>query len=137
MSLPTLLKSGSIKQQKWMTREQVKKLTTITSIEWIVEYLIDRSWDRATPPKIRIKSRGSRVGVFRSGTGTGKSTVFPPAIFSEFFLKRGIRKNIICTQPTVVTAVDIPYQIALYNKELIIGRTLGYQTGSLVYKPVK
>ena len=101
MSLPTLLKPGSIVPQKWMSKEQKKKLTTMRSIDWIIEYLVDRAWDRKTPPKVRIKGPGSRVGVFRSGTGTGKSTVFPPAIYNMFYEERGVKKNIICTQPTI------------------------------------
>ena len=137
MSLPTLLKPGSIVPQKWMSKEQRKKLTTMRSIEWIIEYLVDRAWDRKNPPKVRIKGPGSRVGVFRSGTGTGKSTIFPPAIYNMFYEERGVKKNIICTQPTIATATDIPFQIAMFNSNLIIGKTIGYQTGSLVRKPVK
>jgi HrpA-like RNA helicase len=137
MSLPTLLKPGSIVPQKWMTKEQKHRLKTQRSIDWIIDYLIDRAWDRKTPPKIKIKGPGSRVGVFRSGTGTGKSTVFPPEIYNEFYEKRGLKKNIICTQPTIATATDIPFQILMFNKNLKMGETIGYQTGSLVRKPVK
>ncbi len=137
MSLPTLLKPESIVPQKWMSKEQKKKLSTMKSIDWIMEYLIERAWDRKTPPKVKIRGPGSRVGIFRSGTGTGKSTVFPPAIFSEFYEKRGLKKNIICTQPTIATTTDIPFQIAMYNANLKMGDTIGYQTGSLVRKPVK
>lgn len=137
MSLPTLFKAGSLIPQKWMSVEQKKDAANLPAIEWIISYLIERSWDRQTPPKIRIKGPGSRVGIFRSGTGTGKSTVFPPAIFKEFFEKRGNKKTIICTQPTVATATDIPYQITMFNPTLIMGQTLGFQTGSLIRKPIK
>ena len=137
MSLPTLLKPGSIVPQKWMTSEQKAQLTKQKSIDWIIDYLVDRAWNGKTPPRIKIKGPGSRVGVFRSGTGTGKSTVFPPAIYYMFYEERGLKKNIICTQPTIATATDIPFQIAMYNPPLIMGETIGYQTGSLVRKPVK
>ncbi len=137
MSLPTLLKPGSIVPQKWMTSEQKTRLTKQISIDWIIDYLVDRAWTKSTPPRIKIKGPGSRVGVFRSGTGTGKSTVFPPAIYYMFYEERGLKKNIICTQPTIATATDIPFQIAMYNDALIMGETIGYQTGSLVRKPVK
>lgn len=137
MSLPTLLKAGSLLPQKWMTEEQKKSVVTTPAINWIVNYVVDRSWNKQQPPKIPIKGLGSRVGVFRSGTGTGKSTVFPPALYNEFFETRGVKKTIICTQPTVATATDIPYQIAMYNKNLIMGQTIGYQTGNLVRKPIK
>jgi len=137
MSLPTLLKTGSILPQSWMSKEEKTRLTTEPAINWIIDYLDNRSWNKRTPPKIKIRGPGSRVGVFRSGTGTGKSTVFPPAIYSKFFEERGLHKTIVCTQPTVATATDIPYQIAQYNKNLIMGQTIGFQTGSLVRKPVK
>lgn len=137
MSLPTLLKQGSIIPQKWMKKEEKKKLATMTSIKWIIDYLSDRAWNGSTPPRIKIKGPGNKVFVIRSGTGTGKSTVFPPAIYNEFFENRGIHKTVICTQPTVATAVDIPFQIAMYNENLKMGVNIGYQTGSLIRKPIK
>ena len=137
MPLPTLLKSGSILEQKWMTSDQKKKLKSMTSIAWIIEYLEDRSWNKTQPPKVKIKGPGSRVGVFRSGTGTGKSTVFPPSIYDKFFLEKGVKKTIMCTQPTVATATDIPYQIVQNYPNMIIGQTIGYQTGNLTRKPSK
>jgi HrpA-like RNA helicase len=135
MSLPTLLKPGSIVEQRWMTPQQKKNIKNMTSINWIIEYLEERSWNKADPPKIKIKGPGSRVGVFRSETGTGKSTVFPTAIYNKFFEERGIKKTVICTQPTVATTTDIPYQIALYNKNIVLGNNIGYQTGNLSRKP--
>jgi hypothetical protein len=84
MSLPTLLKPGSIEPAAWMTHEQKQKLATIPAIEWIINYLKDRVGSRENSPKLVPKTIGWKVGVFRSGTGTGKSTVFPPAIYKEF-----------------------------------------------------
>lgn len=136
MSLPTLLKPKSILPQKWMTLEQKRKLESMKSIDWIIEYLIDRSWSGTTRPKVKIKTIGSKVGVFRSGTGTGKSTVIPPAIYAEFFEKRGVHRRIICTQPTVATTAEIPTQIVAFNKNLILGENIGFQTGSIVKKPI-
>lgn len=137
MSLPTLLKPNAILPQKWMTKEQKAKLNNLKSIEWIIEYINDRTWLHGISPKIPIKGPGSRVGVFRSGTGTGKSTIIPPALYTYFYEHLGIHKNIVCTQPTVATAVDIPYQIITHNKNLALGLSIGYQTGSLVRKPAK
>ena len=56
MSLPTLFKPGNILAQKWMTRDQKKEAVTAIPIEWIINYLIDRCWDKRIPPKIKIKS---------------------------------------------------------------------------------
>ena len=136
MSLPTLLKSGSIVKASWMSEHELKRLNSIRAIDWIIEYLDNRFWySPDQKPKLFPKRIGDRVGVFRSGTGTGKSTVFPPAIFNKFFDVH--KKTIICTQPTVVTTVEIPQQIILFNKNLKLGKNIGYQTKALVLKPVR
>ena len=135
---PTFLQKGSMVPQKWMNATEKKRLNTETAIEWIINYLTERTWlNESTPPAIKIKGIGSKVGVFRASTGTGKSTVMPTAIYNKFFETLGIKKTIICTQPTVTTAVSIPYQITLFNPNMILGDTIGYQTGTLVRKPVK
>lgn len=135
--LPTLLKPGAVLYQPWMTTAQKNKLSTQKSIDFLIDYLLERSWNKQEPPKIPIKGPGSRVLVLRSGTGTGKSTVVPAHIYTKFFEELVIKKNIICTQPTVVTASDIPYQIIQNYKNLHMDVNIGFQTGSLVRKPVK
>lgn len=136
MSLPTLLKSGSITKASWMSEHELKRLNNIRAIDWIIEYLDQRFWySPDQKPKIFPKRIGDRVGIFRSGTGTGKSTVFPPAIFNKFFDAN--KKTVICTQPTVVTTVEIPQQIVLFNKNLKLGKNIGYQTKALVLRPVR
>jgi HrpA-like RNA helicase len=136
-NLPTLLKPGAVLPQKWMSSLQRASLNKIKSIEFLIDYLVDRAWDKDTPPKIKISGPGSRVLVLRSGTGTGKSTVIPANIYTKFFEERGLKKNIIVTQPTIVTTSDIPYQIVQNYKNLSIGENIGFQTGTLVRKPVK
>lgn len=136
-NLPTLLKPSAVLPQKWMTSLQRASLNKVKSIEFLIDYLVDRAWDKDTPPKIKISGPGSRVLVLRSGTGTGKSTVIPANIYTKFFEERGLKKNIIVTQPTIVTTSDIPYQIVQNYKNLSIGENIGFQTGTLVRKPVK
>lgn len=137
MSLPTLLKPGSIEPASWMTHDQKQKLLTLPAIKWILEYLHERVGTKENPPKLVPKTIGWKVGIFRSGTGTGKSTVFPPEIYKEFIESEQSNRSIICTQPTIVTTVEIPNQIVLYNKNLIFDKNIGYQTGTIVRKPVK
>ncbi len=137
MSLPTLLKPGSIEPAAWMSHEQKQKLATMPAIQWIIEYLKDRVGTKSNAPKLVPKTIGWRVGVFRSGTGTGKSTVFPPEIYKAFIESEDSRRSIICTQPTIVTTVEIPNQIVLYNKNLVFDKNIGYQTGTLIRKPVR
>lgn len=137
MSKPTLLMAGNILPQKWMTRDQKEKLKNIPAIDWIMNYILDRTWHHTTPPKIKITGPGSKVSIFRSGTGTGKSTVIPPYLYEIFYEKEKIYRNIICTEPTITTAVDMPYQVIPYNPNLKLGENIGYQTGTLIRKPVR
>jgi HrpA-like RNA helicase len=137
MPLPTLLTVGTIIPQKWMTKEQKQKAESMQADQWLAEYLIDRSWNRKAPPRVRIQSPGSRVGVFRASTGTGKSTVLPYMIYKTFFEVRGVKKSIICTEPSIATAVDIPFQLIRVQSGLRIGDNIGYQTGAVKLRPIK
>ena len=133
--MPTLLEKGKIIKQKWMDRGIKNKIDEMIGIEFLMEYIKDRSWlDRSTPPKERLRGLGSKVLVLRSGTGSGKSTLLPPFLYKEFLLQGG---NLIITQPTKATTTDIPYQIVQYNKFLKMGVNIGFQTGSVAWKPLK
>ena len=120
----TFLQKGSIVPQKWMTATEKKRLNTETAIEWIINYLVERSWVNDSAPVSNIKGIGNRIGIFRASTGTGISTVMPTAIYNKFFATIAIKKTIICTPPTITTAVSIPYQITLFNPSMILGETI-------------
>ena len=135
MSLLTLLKPGSIIKQKWMPREMKRKIDTMNSIDFLVEYIGDRIWQSPNmPPAAKLKGIGSKVLVLRSGTGSGKSTLLPPFLHAAYFEK--LHKNLIITQPTKATTTDIPYKIIQYN-DLTMGETIGFQTSSVKWKPVR
>ena len=136
MSLPTLLKKEYVLPGAWMSSEELADIKNMASIDWIIKYLEKRTTIGGRR-ELPVTTMGDRVCVLRSGTGTGKSTVLPPYLYKIFNLKHNIDKNIICTQPTVATTVDIPYQIVMYNKEMILGDTIGYQTKAFVNKPIK
>ena len=134
--MPTLLEKNKIVAESWMKRETRKKIEDMKSIDFLIEYISDRiSTGYDQEPKIKPKSIGSHVLVLRSGTGSGKSTVIPSALYNTFFEK--IRKNIIITQTTIATTIDIPFQIVRYNENLVLGNNIGYQTGTISRKPIK
>lgn len=127
MGLPTLLKKKSLRAGM---NENQDFLDNYRPIDYILDWL-----------EIRLnrepKSLDDRFIVALSTTGTGKSTVLPVEIYLKFSDKL---KNIIVTQPRVVTAIDIPKTILTvpsYKSKLKMGKNLGFQTGDYVKKPLE
>jgi hypothetical protein len=135
MSTLTLQHTGKIIPSKWMSSIEKKQIDTVIGIDWLMNYFTDRIYLKGVPPKIKIKSLGNKVAVIRAGTGTGKSALIAPSLYYTFF--ESIRKNIVITQPTRATATGIPYQLLPYNPQLKLGQNIGYQTGSIVKRPIK
>jgi HrpA-like RNA helicase len=134
--MPTLLEPGNLVPQKWHDAKERQRIKTMPPIQWLMEYFEARiSPIKNVMPLVRPLGLGSRVTVLKSGTGSGKSTTIPVKLFDTFFER--IRKNIAITQPRVLTAVDIPFQIMQYNKHIKLGENIGYQTGAISKKPVK
>jgi len=134
--MASLLFNGNVVKKKWMSSIDKNKIDNLSGIDFLISYIKDRVYiNNKTSPKIKIKGIGDKVLILRSGTGSGKSTLLPPGLYNTFFEKK--KKNIICTQPTVATAIDIPYQILFWNKNLSLGENIGFQTGGLTWKPIK
>lgn len=107
--------------------EDIAELNEIRPIDYILGWFRDRI--SGTPTSI-----SDRIVVANSTTGSGKSTVIPTEIYLAF---KDVVKNIIVTQPRVVTAVDIPktiVDIPAYKGKLVMGRNIGFQTGEYVSK---
>jgi len=131
-----LLGKDKFYYQEWMDDNEKKKIQFSIGIDYLMDYIRDRIWiDKNTPPLIKPKNMGDKVLILRSPTGTGKSALVAPALYNNFFDK--MRKSIVLTQPTIANVLDIPYQIARFNKNLIIGENLGFQTSSVSKKPGK
>lgn len=126
--MPTLLEPGKIVEQKWMSAELKNSIKKNRSIDTLIAY-IEPYVELVKTTKTKHKSIGEHVLVLKSGTGTGKSTIIPPALYNHFFPNQ--HKNILITQPTILTTTDIPYQIVSFNKDLVIGKNIGYQTSTL------
>ena len=88
---------------------------------------------------------GGRVFIIRSETGSGKSTVLPAYIFRLLRSEKTestiqlTGPGVICTQPRILTAQTIARDQSADEKnypDLVMGVTIGYQTGPLNEKPV-
>lgn len=117
--------------------ESKSDISNITGIDFVLQ------WFRS---KIdNVSSISDRIVILKSATGSGKSTVFP----TEFYLRfhNIMKKNVIVTQPRILTAVSIPKTIASepsYQKEnrqdgqgIELYKNIGYQTKEYVRKPIE
>jgi len=67
--------------------------------------------------------KNNKILIFKASTGSGKSTILPYYLYKNGF------KRIISLQPRVLNCISIPNSIAYHNKDMVIGKNLGYQTG--------
>ena len=135
MSLPTLLVPGSLRLGTGETPADIPPVDYITS------------WLRRRMPEYGSHAAGmaDRVLVVRAETGSGKSTALPVAIFrilrSEMTppAQRFRGAGVICTQPRVLTAIALANDVAVthspWNTDMILGLTVGYQTGPISERP--
>lgn len=126
--MPTLFEKSKIVKQKWMTHKELTDIDSEQSIKFIVSWIADRVSTDGTKPKIPSQKPGSRVLVLRSGTGSGKSTTVPVALYNTW------NKNVLITQPTRATTTEIPFDIIKWNPNLRLGDNIGYQTGTISRK---
>jgi HrpA-like RNA helicase len=137
---PTLYVPGNLEHTEWSEPQAV--LDKIVPIDYIMSWLDARVGKAGQSP-------ADRILIVQSSTGSGKSTVMPAEIFHRFYEKTN-RRSIACTQPRVLTAMDIPKnQIVPYNTAealrklgsnrtpLVMGENIGYQTGAESKKPVR
>lgn len=136
MPLPTMLQSGKIKILPHMSEYEKNKINIIPAKEYIMEWFSKRIPSRRGGiPMIKSRSVNDRVMILRSGTGSGKSTTLGPEFYINFY--ESTKRNIAVTQPRVLTAMQIPEDIADIYEEIKMGDNIGYQTGDYVYKPKK
>jgi HrpA-like RNA helicase len=137
MGLPTLLKKNVIVPHM---SESKSSISNITGIDFILQWFQYRISD----PRL-IKTISDKIIILKSATGSGKSTVFP----TEFYLRFNsiMKKNVIVTQPRILTAVSIPKTIAsepAYQKKnrndnqgIELFKNIGYQTKEYIRKPIE
>lgn len=109
-----------------------------------LEYIMGWMDERLNKPGT---SMADRVMILESSTGSGKSTLIPAEFYHRYFTETDNR-NICCTQPKILTTMQIPYQVIPYHTEeylksigqgnrtpLIMGENIGYQTGNFKMRP--
>lgn len=128
MSKPTLLVAGNLK---------VPDLPDVVPVDYVTQWVVSHN------PDVGDKARPQdRILIVNSQTGSGKSTILPVALFRLLRSKETapnrpyLGKNVLCTQPRVATAVSLATQdIPKYNTDMVVGKTIGYQTGPVTEKP--
>lgn len=88
-----------------------------------------------------------RIFIIQARTGSGKSTVLPVALFRILrsqntpmnIVYKG--KSVICTQPRILTALELAKDVSItkspWNSDMILFKTVGYQTGPFTSLPVR
>jgi HrpA-like RNA helicase len=137
MGLPTLLKHNVIIPHMGETKQQI---SNITGIDFILQWFQPRIYNPSS-----VKNISDKIIILKSATGSGKSTVFPTEFYLRFY--KIMKKNIIVTQPRILTAVSIPKIIAsenAYKKEnredgegIELFKNIGYQTKEYIRKPLE
>jgi HrpA-like RNA helicase len=133
--LPSLLSKGAVKKNNNIDCEDIKQLHNIRAIDYITNFIDRRLNTKRSSAKYIPKKLGHRVILLRSGTGSGKSTTIAPFLYKTF--QSYVDKQIVITQPRVLTAVDKAQDMAHHFSGLILGQNIGYQTGSRTLKPAK
>lgn len=143
---PSLLQVNTIIPRPGYSKSLIQKLKKTKALDFIVEWVKDRLVEYGAKP---AKSVNDRILIVRARTGSGKSTAMPVELYRLFNpnvpetygeLKKGLLGtytggNIICTQPRVLTAIDIPTELAdneqsPWASDMVLGQTIGFSTGS-------
>jgi HrpA-like RNA helicase len=132
--LPTLLEAGSL-------RLSSGAVPTESPMDFIT------AWFRARMPEFGYHAAAlvDRVLIIQAETGSGKSTVLPVGLFRLLRGKdtaariRYVGPSVICTQPRVLTALalarDVAAERSSWNPDMVVGNTVGFQTGPLSDRP--
>ena len=137
MSGPTLFRKGKLQAHKFSESQAV--LDDIVPIEYIMNWFEKRNLKPG-------KDVSDRILVLKSSTGSGKSTTLPPEYYHRFW--ESDKRNICCTQPKVLTSIEVPKQILPYHTAdflasigksgrtpLKMGENIGFQNGVVAKKP--
>lgn len=137
MGLPTLLKENVIVPHMGETKEEI---SNITGIDFLMKWFETRINNMN-----KYNTISDRIVILKSATGSGKSTVFPTEFYFRF--NRTFKKNILVTQPRILTAISIPKTIAdepsnkkenrSDNNGIELYKNIGYQTKEYIRKPLE
>lgn len=129
MPFPTLLRKGFVVPPKGSTEKEIKLISNIVSIDYILHLLSSKIPVSRQELYIKDapKTYGDKVIILKSDTGSGKSTVLPAQLYTKLFHRTA--RSIIVTQPRTLTAMDIPGTMIPHNPELEMDKNIGYSTG--------
>ena len=133
--LPSLLSKGAVKKTNFIDKEDSKQLPNLRAIDYITNFIERRLDTKNSSAKYKPKQMGHRVILLKSGTGSGKSTTIAPFLYNTFH--KYVNRQIVITQPRVLTAIDVAQDMTQHFKELSLGQNIGYQTGSRTLKSSK
>ena len=120
----SLIKKGSIIPRPKHDDDMIQMFKETRAIDYIIKWIKDRITEYGAPVG---KVMSDRVLIVRARTGSGKSTTIPVEVYRLFNPSfksmqnesyrsdlRGTYRgaNILCTQPRVLTARDIPSELA-------------------------
>jgi len=137
MPEPTLLVKGSLVLLDTIKMAKANRDLPINYIiSWIKKRMPEYGYNKA--------NLEDRILIVRAETGSGKSTVLPVEIFRILRNKdtplseKYNGKTVICTQPRILTAIALANDVSKrsWNPDIVLGKTVGYQTGPYSNKPV-
>jgi HrpA-like RNA helicase len=141
---PTLLRPGNLREVR-RTRTGAPLSPPQAELDDLVPITFVLNWFREHRSGLGPLSR---VLVFRSSTGSGKSTVLPPELYHAFFERDP--RDIACTQPRVLTSREMIERVIPFHsaealraagrsslEPLVLERNIGFQTGSISRKPIR
>ncbi len=130
MPLPTLLVKGNLIP---LDKKDQQELNKHVPVDYVLQHIKN---DYMNPSAI-----DTRMLILKSKTGSGKSTTIPPVLYRDFIKPSSSdkRAGIICTQPRILTATEIPKGVAKdsFYVPLKMGDNIGYQTKAYTRKPVE
>jgi len=114
-----------------LTKKGNLKVNNRNINEYPLEYINDLVRSKLPDPVTKTRSvqkPGELLILIRAGTAAGKSSLIPKILYEKLY--EIVRRNIIVSEPRVITTESIPKEIARYNREMILGKNIGYKTGS-------
>ena len=136
----SIFKKGNIIIRKG---DDAEKLNNMRPLDYVMQFF-EKRIPKSIGAQVLVKPKTveDRILVLRAETGSGKSTILIAELYHRFFA--GVQKNIVVTQPRVLTAKEIPESMLFYNTKeyyikaktpgrevLKLGKNIGYQTGQM------
>jgi len=112
-----------------------------------IHYIVKRIRNIMSETEYRPTELKDRIFIIQAMTGSGKSTILPVALFRIIRDERTPLnipykgKSVICTQPRILTAMELAKDISVtkspWNPDMVLFKTVGYQTGPSKVLPSK